>query len=157
MLDFRTDRLEIARRTSQDNPLETAADTSAQHIVHIIRIAGIRGPNIRIGAICCPCRGLHHSRNRIGHVPHQHLFPYRVFRSEKLAGQRIRNDHARQTGTEIGIRKRFAGSEAEIKDLPEAGIGVLYYILLERLAIRQRNNRLVARYRRHRFGRLKRI
>ena len=137
--------------------METTADTSARHTVHIIRIAGIRSPNICVSTISCSRRSFHHSRNGIRHIAHQHLFSDRIFRSEKLAGQRIRNDHTRQAGNEIRLRKRFAGNEVKIKDLPESGIGILYHIFLKQLTVRQRDNRSVARYRRHRFGGLKRI
>ena len=42
---------------------------------------------------------------------------------------------------------------ASVNGLPE----ILYHILLEQLAVRQRDDHLAARYRRHRFGGLKRI
>ena len=107
--------------------METTADTTARPTVHIIRIAGIGNPNIRISTVGCPRRSFHHSRNGIRHIAHQHLFSDRIFRSEKLAGQRIRNDHTRQAGNEIRLRKRFAGNEAEIKDLrKEYGIRAAY-------------------------------
>ena len=65
-------------------------------------------------------RALYHSRDRARHhVIYQDITTDHVLGTEQDTRQLIGNNHVRQTGIEIGLRKRLAGKELEVKYFPK--------------------------------------